>query len=99
MPRNVSQGFETLVICSRLDQRATGPEAFSGQWSLLVSKANEFGIENFDLFLLEQAMVVCRDHGVVSDGAFDRQSEEPVEEQVVRICSIRMRLLRTEYNT
>lgn len=76
-------GPEALVAGPRLDQRAIDREMFSGEQPLLVGQAHDFGKERFDHFVLEQTIPILGEHRVVPDGVFDRQSDEPAEQQVV----------------
>ncbi|KVQ45794.1 hypothetical protein WT21_19160 [Burkholderia territorii] len=76
-------GPEVLVLAPLLDQRAIDGEVFSGQQSLLAGQAHDFGKEQIYHFVLEQMIVVLREHRVIPDCVFNRQPNKPAEQQVV----------------
>ena len=74
---------KALLAGPGLNQRAVDREMFLRKQTLSVGLAHHFGEEGFNDLVLEQAIPVLREDGMVPDRIFQRQPDEPAEQEVV----------------
>ena len=74
---------KALLAGPGLNQRAVDREMLLRKQPLPVGLAHHFGEEGFNDLVLEQAIPVLREDGMVPDRIFQRQPDEPAEQEVV----------------